>query len=361
MMIRNLCLSGVLLGAALCARADHDTAETILSPNRIGQVYVLQPARKLRELSPTDDRQAAERAERDSKFFLSGTLSVLLLENGRILYEDYANGASRTSLMRSYSVAKSLTALAVGEALCAGKIKSLEDKATAYAPTLEGTAYGAATIRQLLTYTSGAEDPGGDGFTGIHNRTDYRAMFEQKLSLTELMRKYGGASRFRAGERFIYNGLDSAALSIVVRGATGMPMPRWFEETVWQKAGGESRAEWSVDKDGNGIADIGVYATTRDFARIGLYILERLNGKSDDSCGAAFMRDAAAAHVRKGYWTPAPSWGLGLHVGADGNTWLFGHGAQRVGVNVKMGRVFATNGFKGSRDYDFYAQGILSR
>ena len=83
-------------------------------------------------------------------------MSVLLLEHDKILHEEYANGATSKSLMRSYSVAKSLTALAVGEALCAGKIKSLEDKATTYAPTLEGTAYGAATLRQLLTYTSGA-------------------------------------------------------------------------------------------------------------------------------------------------------------------------------------------------------------
>jgi len=359
-MIRNCCFIVALL-TVIPARADHDTAQTILSPKRFAQVHVLQPARKPRELSPAADRQAAERAERDAKFFLNSTLSVVLLSNDEILYEDYANGASRKSLMRSYSVAKSLTALAVGEALCAGKIKSLEDKAAAYATVLEGTAYGAATIRQLLMYTSGAEDPGGDGYTGIHSMSDYRAMLEYKFSLTDLMRKYGGASRSRPGERFIYNGLDSAALSVVMRSATGMPMPRWFEETVWQKAGAESAAEWYVDKDGNGIGDLGFFATTRDFARIGLYILERLNGKADDACGAAFLRDAAAPHISKGYWNSAPTWGLGLHVGADGNTWLFGHGGQRVGINVKMGRVFATNGFKGWRDYDIHVQGILSR
>jgi CubicO group peptidase (beta-lactamase class C family) len=255
---------------------------------------------------------------------------------------------------------KSLTALAVGEAYCAGKIKSLDDPATRYAPQLEGTAYGAASLKNLLKYTSGAQDPGGNGYTGIHNMPDFRAMTEHRLSLLGLLKKYGGASRFNPGEKFIYNGLDSEALSLVVREATGMPLPQWFEGTVWQKAGGEFPAGWFVDREGNGVAEALLLATARDFARIGLYILDRLTGKSNDECMNGFIKDAATAHVHKGYWEPAPRFGLGLHVGADGNTWLFGHGGQRVGINVMTGRVITTNGSRQWPGYDTEVQQLLA-
>jgi hypothetical protein len=102
-------------------------------------------------------------------------------------------------------------------------------------------------------------------------------------------------------------------------------------------------------------------ATARDFARIGLYVLERLAGKSEAACVSGFLRDAATAQVQKGYWNSAPGFGLGIHVGADGNAWMFGHGGQRVGINVKTGRVLATNGFRQWPEFDRDAQSLIAR
>jgi len=103
-----------------------------------------------------------------------------------------------------------------------------------------------------------------------------------------------------------------------------------------------------------------VLATTRDFARIGVYVLERLTGSSPDACMNAFIKEAAQALVTKGYWDSAPQFGLGLHVGADGNTWFFGHASQRVGINAKTGRVVATNGWREWRGLDGLARRLLA-
>lgn len=54
-------------------------------------------------------------------------------------------------------MAKSITALAVGEALCTNKIKDLADKAEDYAPQLKGTPYGESAVRDLLMMASGAK------------------------------------------------------------------------------------------------------------------------------------------------------------------------------------------------------------
>lgn len=341
--------------------ADHDSAEAILGQwQRFKhRLHVLKPTATPRELTPGSKKDTMARISSEAARFTDNTFSMVIIENGDLLFEAYANGANRESKLNAYSMSKSLTALAVGEALCAGKIKNLDDTATTYSPQLGGTAYGSASIRQLLSYTSGAQDPGGDGYSGIHNGSDFRAMMDHKLSLIDLMKKYGEL-RFEPGKKFIYNGLDSEALSLVVRDATGMPLPQWFEATVWQKAGGEFEAGWSLDRDGNGIAEALVRASTRDFARIGVYILDRLTGKSNDPCMNKFMKAAAEPIVQKSYWGSAPSFGLGLHIGADGHTWVMGHGGQRIGINVKTGRVVATNGFRQWPGYDTAVQNLLA-
>jgi CubicO group peptidase (beta-lactamase class C family) len=343
------------------ARADHENAQTILGQWQRFQarLHVLKPTKVRPALALSKNQEAVTRIAGAAKSFADDTMSAIVIENGDLLFEGYANGTDRESKLSAYSMTKSLTALAVGEAFCAGKIKSLSDPASMYSPQLAGTAYGSASVRNLLSYTSGAQDPGGDGYAGIHDRSDFRAMAEHKLSLVDLMKKYGEA-RFEPGKKFIYNGLDSEALSLVVRGATGMPLPKWFEATVWQKAGAEFEAGWFLDRDGDGVAEMLFFATTRDFARIGLYVLDRLTAKSNDACMNEFMKDAATPHVQKGYWEAAPRFGLGLHVGADGNTWVFGHGGQRIGINATTGRVVATNGSRQWRGYDSQVQSLLA-
>lgn len=347
---------------ALSARADHESADTILNQFRTlaPRMHVLQPATAVKTLQPSQNDAARQRINADVQTLARENFSVVVIDKGELLTEVFGNGATVDRPLNSYSMAKSLTALAVGEALCAGKIKSLDDTAASYVSGLDGTAYGKASLRQLLSYTSGAMDPGGNGYSGIHNGRDFSAVIGHRMSLLELARKYGDGSRFKPGGKFIYNGLDSEALSLVIRAATGMALPQWFEATVWQKAGAEFPAGWYVDREGNGIAETLVLATTRDFARVGVYVLERLTGSSPDTCMNDFIRQAAQPLVTKGYWDAAPHFGLGLHVGSDGNTWFFGHSDQRVGINAKTGRVIATNSWREWRGLDPLARRLLS-
>lgn len=352
---------GVVSAFPLAARADHESPADILNQwtRMAPRLHVLKPAQQVRHLPSSADREAAVRAAAKAQPMLEGAFSVLLLENGAIVHEAYANGAAGNRQLNSYSVAKSLTALAVGEALCAGKIASLDTPAQVYAPQLEGTAYGAASVRNLLRMTSGALEPSDNGYSGIHSFVDFRAVVMHQASLNDLLRKYGGPGRFKPGEKFVYNGLDSNALGLVVRGATGVSLAAWFEASVWQQAGAESPAGWFQDRQGNTIAEILFFATTRDFARVGLYIADRLTDKAGDACIRAFLKEAVKPLVAKPYWEGAPAWGLGLHVGADDNTWLFGHGGQRIAIDVKTGRVLATNGWRDQRGSSRSIQEIM--
>jgi len=347
---------------SLPVQADHESAERILGQVKeyASRSYTLQPAQKVRGL-PASSAKDTHRLKSDVETLGKQLFSAILFEDGAVVSETYANGAAAHTPVNLYSATKSFTSLAVGEAICTGKIKSLDDSAATYAPALQGTAYGAASIRNLLGYTSGAKETEANGYSGIHVGRDFVSVIRQELSLVDLIKRHGEPGIFKQGEKFNYNGLNSEALSLVIRGATGMPLPQWFESTVWQKAGAEFTAAWFTDKDGNGVAEALAWTTTRDFLRVGIYTFERLTGKSTDACMNAFVKEAALPRIAKGYWGSAPYWGLGLHVGADKNIWFFGHSSQRVAINQKTGRILATNGFNEWRGMDTDVQHLFNR
>ncbi|MGB4116722.1 MAG: serine hydrolase domain-containing protein [Polaromonas sp.] len=350
------------LAAALPAVADHESAQNILEqPEKFKAIaHALKPSVAPKPLQASQNTALKDRIKAASSDIEGRLFSVLVFDKDEVVYENYANGAKADSQLSAYSMTKSFTSLAVGEALCSGKIKSLDDLAVTYVPELAGTVYGAASIKNLLRYTSGGPDPGGAGYSGVHDRNVWISMLQGRISLLEMIKTHGAPGRFKAGEKFIYNGLDSETLSLVVRAATGMSLPQWFESTVWQKSGAESAATWRVDKEGNGIAETYAFVSPRDAARIAMYVVDRLNDKSTDACMNAYVREAASPLVAKGYWGSAPHWGYALHTGADGNTWFFGHSAQRVGINRKTGRILVTNGFTEWSGFDANVQKLLA-
>lgn len=354
----------LLLSQAALAQDWHqmDTVDRIQSglQKNAALTYALKASPQARPLLAVEASDTTRKQAERAASFVRNAVSALLLDNGRVVFELYNQGGGANAPANAYSMTKSLTSLAVGEALCAGKIKSLDDAAQIYVPALDGTPYGKASIRQLLTYTSGAEDPGGNGYTGIHNRFSFNAMVTHQRTLVDLIKAHSGTSRFKPGEKFFYNGLDSQTLSLTIRSVTGMPLTHWFETTVWKAAGAESPAAWFIDKDGNGNAEILFFATTRDFARIGQYVLERLTGEAGDACIQNYLKDATKPLVTKGYWGAAPMWGYAMHIGADGNVWMFGHNGQRVGIDVAKKRVFVTTNNRNNSETDAIGPQLLS-
>lgn len=315
------------------------------------RVYRLKPATTTRVLlaAPWDTS-----LEGDTKLYSRNRHATVVLEGGRLVYESYRPGINPDTLHHGFSMTKALTALAVGEALCAGNIKSLDDMALTYVPAVKDTAYGQATLRNLLGYTSGAKDPRGNGYVGIHSYSDFGAMWLGTFSLQDLLIKHGDlGGRFKQGENFIYNGLDSEMLSLVIRAATGKSLPAWFEETVWKEAGAEFPAAWVVDRDGNGISQMAAFFSARDYARLGLYVDERLSDQAGSACIRDFLKEASLPRTSKGkeYWRGMPFYGLGLHnTGQGSSVFMLGYGGQLVGINPINRRVFTTLNDRGGPD-----------
>jgi CubicO group peptidase (beta-lactamase class C family) len=66
----------------------------------------------------------------------SQTQAFIVIQNDTILYEKYFNGASRDTIVTSFSCAKSWTSALIGAAIDDGYIQSVNDPITDYLPEL---------------------------------------------------------------------------------------------------------------------------------------------------------------------------------------------------------------------------------
>ena len=83
------------------------------------------------------------------------TTGLLIIHQGKVVVERYQYDRKPSMPMRSFSMAKTFTAMLVGIAHGKGLIRSLEDKASDYWPEIAESAYGQTNIRNLLRMSSG--------------------------------------------------------------------------------------------------------------------------------------------------------------------------------------------------------------
>jgi CubicO group peptidase (beta-lactamase class C family) len=199
------------------------------------------------------------------------TTGLLILKGDTILVERYQYDRKPEQRMTSYSMAKTIVAMLVGIALAEGKVQSLDDRAEKYVVALKGTPYGETPIRHLLTMSSGVR------FTEMYTGDDDLAMLVRRSLLGE---SDGGAATlmpFRtrdgaSGERFSYSSAETQVLGLVLRMATGRPLAEYLSEKIWRPMGAEADASWIIDRGGYEVAYIGVNATLRDYARLGMLL-----------------------------------------------------------------------------------------
>jgi len=240
------------------------------------------------------------------------TTGLLVLRDGRIVFERYWLGNDATTQAVSWSVSKSFVSALVGIAIDDGAIGSVEDACCRYAPTLKGGAYDGVRIKDVLQMSSGARW-----------NEDYSDPNSDINRWGRVLADGGSADAFAAGcvrEREPgtfnrYNSTDTHVLGMVVRGATGRSLAEYLREKLWEPLGAEADAFWIVDSTGAELAGGGLNAVLRDYAKLGALYLNggTWNGRrilSESWAMASVTPDGP--HVTPG---PRPSalfpWGYG--------------------------------------------------
>lgn len=205
------------------------------------------------------------------------TNALLVIRDGRIVFEDYRNRMEEEDPHLAFSMSKTITSLLVGIAVQQGKIASLDDPATKYVPQLKGTGYDGATIRQILQMRSGVD---------YQERYDFGAnpsfagkLHEQAIVLNK-MRFADGALETkqanRPGSTFNYSTLDTMVLGWILEEATGQKLEEFTRANLWAPLGAEADAFWIADGPpgkGRALNGMGFNATLRDFGRLGQLML----------------------------------------------------------------------------------------
>ena len=103
-MLRAAFVLVFAVAAAAPVRADHDNAKSILGAwnSLLPNLYVLKPPTDVRPLPPSTNKAAIDRVAPDAQALLRNTMAVVLVENGEVLFEGYANGATKDTPMRAY-------------------------------------------------------------------------------------------------------------------------------------------------------------------------------------------------------------------------------------------------------------------
>jgi len=201
-----------------------------------------------------------------------GTEAFIVIQDDTIHFEEYYNGASRETLMTSFSVAKSFVSALIGVAIEEGYIGGVDDPITIYLPELaeREARFEDITIRHLMLMASGLDfqELRPNLFSSDDILTTYYPdQREAALSFTEI--------EDPPGTYFSYNKYHPQLLGLILERTTGVPVAQYLEEKIWQPIGMEFDGSWSMDSEESGFEkmETGVNAAAIDFAKFGrLYL-----------------------------------------------------------------------------------------
>jgi CubicO group peptidase (beta-lactamase class C family) len=200
--------------------------------------------------------------------------AMLILKDGKMMYELYRFGNTGQTRWMSMSIAKSIVSALIGAAIQDGYIENIDDYVTRYVPSLGGTAYDGVTVKHVLTMTSGAAwneeytDPGSD-----RRRLLDAQISQEPGAVLEVMK--GLEREHEPGTVYRYNTGETQIVAEVLYRATGRPLSTYLSERIWQPMGAEADAYWWLDsEDGVEIGGSGFAATLHDYGRFGQFVLD---------------------------------------------------------------------------------------
>ena len=274
------------------------------------------------------------------------TTGLLVLKNGEVVAEHYRYGRKDDARFISFSMAKSVTSLLIGQAHSRGLIASLDDVAEKYVRPLAGSPYGATTLRQLLRMSSGLT------FTERYDGKDDIARLSRATigapgagTPADVLRSITDRHS-PAGEKFVYAGAETDILGRVLTSATGKNVAELTSEWLWKPMGAEHDAFWRIGVDGQEQSYGAFNASLRDWARLGLLLANDGKVGAQQVLPLEFLLDATDAARQPAAFRPRTA------------TPYFGYGYQFWLMPLKA-RTFALQGIHGQTVYVQPSTGVV--
>jgi len=245
------------------------------------------------------------------------SVGFAVFQHDSLLFEQYFNGWEADSVSNSFSVAKSYISVLTGIAIGEGRIKNVQQPVGDYLPEYKEGCHANITLEHLLTMSTGLDwsESGADPFSD--NAKGYYGSNVREVSLDQPCRE-------EPGKVFDYISGSTQIMSEVLEAAYGRPLDELVREKIWTPLGCEHDAYWGKDRaDGDFKAFCCLYATARDFGRIGQLYLDSGMWKGtrivpldywQASITPAALQDKGGPNKRYGYfWWLAELDGRPIH------------------------------------------------
>ncbi len=216
--------------------------------------------------------------------------SILIVREGRLVFEEYFYYHSRTNAHDIASVSKSITSLLIGLAIEQGHIGSVQDKILTYFPEYlplqqEDARKDNITIEDLLTMRSGLEcddwDPASRSYY-LKNQPNRADEIEFILNIP---------LETAPGTDFSYCTWGTVVLNALLIKTTGMELPEYANKNLFQPLGIRSvvwRGPYGTWKNTDGVA----LMTSRDMAKIGQLMLQKGNWNGEEILPEAWIEQS---------------------------------------------------------------------
>jgi CubicO group peptidase (beta-lactamase class C family) len=228
--------------------------------------------------------------------------AFLVWRAGSLQAERYFGANTATTPLISRSLAKPLSAIAVGRAIALGKIRSLDQPVADFIPEWRGTPKAKILVRHLLDMRSGLL---AQGFSGDPANIWSRAYLDPHHG-DILINEYPLVDP--PGTRFAYSNATADLVALVIERATGGRYAAFISEQVLKPLGAAGGSVW-VDRPG-GLAHSGccILLPAQTWMKLGVLLLQ--DGRWD---GSRLLPDGYVQAMR----TPTPqnpNYGLGVYI-----------------------------------------------
>ena len=196
------------------------------------------------------------------------TVALAVIHRDSLLLDwtnDQIPGAD-TMRTNSFSVAKTLTAMAIGAAEKEGLLK-VSDPVSQYLPRFSEGADAALTIEHVLQMRT--DIPYGENYK---NPIGFMAKCTYGKDILDRLTHY--RVNGEAGIPWKYQGGNTMLLQEILLQVIDVSLGEWFASRIWSPLGATSAAEWGMDNAGHERNYGCFYTTAPEFARFGQLLLD---------------------------------------------------------------------------------------